>query len=450
MYNNNRCDYCGTINATDYQFCMKCGKILHQQGVPQKINVYNQNSYTGMAPQGNISGLQRSMMTNTSENETRIGTKEKKAGIGLFIGVGVFIGIVLLAVCLICIKLFWFSGAKTRIEEEDYSVNQHSMGIDTDANESENITGENLVSDDTKETVDELTSNEPEDNWGEATMNDGESDEVDDELEYTMEEISSAAQNYCSLVYCISNPSVKIKSLDNKSYSVSVYANIDGHSGWYGDMTIDKHTGLGMGCRGEKADVFHVENTTLDVYYILPYSNSRYIDESDLNNLSPEELTLARNEIYARHGRIFKDEDIRDYFSKQVWYAGIVAAADFDESVFSKVERTNISTIKDYEEKLEKNGFDYSDLYYYDYIIPDSSTRKLSGSDINWMDAHTLMLARNEIYARHGRKFNDKEIREYFESKAWYMPYIEPDDFSEDMLSSIEKENIALIKSYEQ
>lgn len=60
-----------------------------------------------------------------------------------------------------------------------------------------------------------------------------------------------------------------------------------------------------------------------------------------------------------------------------------------------------------------------------------------------------LRLARNEIFARHGRKFDDAQLQSYFESKSWYNGTIDPDDFSESMLSEIEKKNIELIKKYE-
>ena len=47
------------------------------------------------------------------------------------------------------------------------------------------------------------------------------------------------------------------------------------------------------------------------------------------------------------------------------------------------------------------------------------------------------------------RKFDDAQLQSYFESKSWYNGTIDPDDFSESMLSEIEKKNIELIKKYE-
>ena len=85
-----------------------------------------------------------------------------------------------------------------------------------------------------------------------------------------------------------------------------------------------------------------------------------------------------------------------------------------------------------------------------DSIIPDSSSRYLSKADLLGLSKDQLRLARNEIYARHGRKFQSQELQEYFESKSWYRGTIEPNQFSEDNLNAYEKENIKLIKSMEE
>lgn len=91
-----------------------------------------------------------------------------------------------------------------------------------------------------------------------------------------------------------------------------------------------------------------------------------------------------------------------------------------------------------------------------DYVLPDSSTRLLTEEDLAPIadDARLLRIARNEIYARHHRKFKDdnknlEPMQPYFDSKEWYDGYIEADDFREEMLSKIERENIKLIQKYE-
>lgn len=94
---------------------------------------------------------------------------------------------------------------------------------------------------------------------------------------------------------------------------------------------------------------------------------------------------------------------------------------------------------------------DYDDYYDDDdYILPDSGTRKLTNSDLAGLDADELELARNEIYARAGRRFNTEYIQDYFDDKWWYVGTIAPEDFTEDMLNDVEKYNVNFIRNYEK
>ena len=83
--------------------------------------------------------------------------------------------------------------------------------------------------------------------------------------------------------------------------------------------------------------------------YLIPGSDSRYITEADLADLSREQIMLARNEIYARHGRIFETPEIAAYFNAKSWYRGTVDPRSFSESVFNEYENANISLIRRYE-----------------------------------------------------------------------------------------------------
>ena len=84
-----------------------------------------------------------------------------------------------------------------------------------------------------------------------------------------------------------------------------------------------------------------------------------------------------------------------------------------------------------------------------DYILPQSSAEVLTEEDIEGLSAEELLLARNEIYARHGRKFSTPEIQAYFDSKSWYNGTISPEDFDTSVLNSTERANVSFIKSHE-
>lgn len=91
------------------------------------------------------------------------------------------------------------------------------------------------------------------------------------------------------------------------------------------------------------ADAF-AEDSTGD--YILPDSSSVLIDHATLNRLSQTELRLARNEIFARHGRRFTDPELQAYFDGKSWYSGTIASDAFDVKVLSQVEKDNVAALK--------------------------------------------------------------------------------------------------------
>ena len=70
-------------------------------------------------------------------------------------------------------------------------------------------------------------------------------------------------------------------------------------------------------------------------------------------------------------------------------------------------------------------------------------------ADVENLTLREINYAKNELYARHGRKFLDEGLQEYFNGKSWYNGTIEPDDFKEDMLSEIERTNEDTIVNYE-
>lgn len=116
--------------------------------------------------------------------------------------------------------------------------------------------------------------------------------------------------------------------------------------------------------------------------YILEYSNTRILTDSDLYYLSDRELELARNEIYARHGRLFNTDYIQQYFNTRSWYHGTVSPDEFDDSVLNDIEKYNIDFIQEYEENRSSDTFNSNSVpnnYYTpedDYYYNDQSTQE--------------------------------------------------------------------------
>ena len=86
---------------------------------------------------------------------------------------------------------------------------------------------------------------------------------------------------------------------------------------------------------------------------IFAYSSERSLSRALLQNLTPQELSIARNEIYARHGYPFTSPKLRDYFGRKPYYRRNESISEPD---FNDVEQHNLWLIR----KIERiNGGAY-------------------------------------------------------------------------------------------
>lgn len=93
--------------------------------------------------------------------------------------------------------------------------------------------------------------------------------------------------------------------------------------------------------------------------YFFPESNSRYLSDEEISVYSAEQLELAKNEIYARHGRIFVTQRISDYFNSTSWYQGTIDPETFDaqqDSIFNEYEMANIQKLDEWQRMKEAPG----------------------------------------------------------------------------------------------
>jgi hypothetical protein len=155
---------------------------------------------------------------------------------------------------------------------------------------------------------------------------------------------------------------------------------------------------------------------------------NKLISDQLLRGLSLHELRLLRNEIYARHGRIFKTIWIQQYFGGQPWYD---PKEDFKDEDISGSDKTNIETIVKYENKL------------HDSISNKPITRAL----LQGLFLEDVRKMREEIYARHGKVFKDPWTQKYFASFDWYKAN---PNYSDASLNAVEKSNLVVIAGYEK
>ena len=119
---------------------------------------------------------------------------------------------------------------------------------------------------------------------------------------------------------------------------------------------------------------------------------------------------------------------------------------DNKEEVFSADENENASSDEEADGETEDRIYRYEKAQHLSY----TTTVKYTIQNLSVLDSYGLKITRNEIYARHGRIFNDQELQEYFQRQNWYVPQTASNDFDDSCLNEVEKYNIQLISTYEQ
>jgi len=160
----------------------------------------------------------------------------------------------------------------------------------------------------------------------------------------------------------------------------------------------------------------------------MEYFENKTVTEQMLHGLSLHELRLLRNEIYARHGRMFHADWLQQYFSFQPWYA---ADENFKDEQLSGNDKVNVETIVKYENQIHQ----------------DLSTKPITRTLLEGLFLEDARQMRQEIYARHGKVFKEAWLQKYFSSFDWYKA--DP-NFTDAALTDVEKKNIDTIAAYEK
>ncbi len=200
----------------------------------------------------------------------------------------------------------------------------------------------------------------------------------------------------------------------------------------------------------------HIENVVVAdrAGFLFADSNVRYLTRAELQKLSADRLHIARNEIFARKGRYFKDDALRTYFSQFPWYQP--HAWDVP---LSPVERNNVGLIQSIEAPAAAPGTVMRSLPAQTkaengVTFADPSRQYLTPEELQGLSADQLVIVRNEIFARKGRYFKDDAkgryfkddaLRAYFSQFPWYRPHA-----WDVPLSPVEQANVKLLHSFEQ
>ena len=86
--------------------------------------------------------------------------------------------------------------------------------------------------------------------------------------------------------------------------------------------------------------------------YVLPNSDTVKYTREELEDLSIEELRLARNELFARYGTYFGVSDLDDHFKSKSWYTPKMSVSEFYDSIeMNEVELANLRLIRQIEDQ---------------------------------------------------------------------------------------------------
>jgi len=153
---------------------------------------------------------------------------------------------------------------------------------------------------------------------------------------------------------------------------------------------------------------------------------------ADLGGLEIYDLKLVRGIVFGKHGRVFKDPDIRRFLESRNWYK---ADSNFQNSSLNDTERANLDVIRIAEAKSHES-VEPGDMRLYQ---TKALTRKKLGTHTN---AEWTVLA-SEIEAIHGKRFDDTPwLQQYFDERYWYRA---ADKYEPKGLSDIERKNLQLI-----
>lgn len=184
------------------------------------------------------------------------------------------------------------------------------------------------------------------------------------------------------------------------------------------------------------------EESNYTVKYEVESSDSNSIVLKGKDTLSKEKFTITKftsNEISLQANNV---SGTLNKISKE-------EAEKFIKSINNKENSENTDKKSNKSDSGSSSNTKNKEVSYDDdYIIYDSDSRVLTKDELGLYSKEELAYIRNEIFARYGYVFKEEPYKSYFSNKSWYQP-----DYSigadTDVLNSVEKQNVSLIKEME-
>ena len=136
----------------------------------------------------------------------------------------------------------------------------------------------------------------------------------------------------------------------------------------------------------------------------------KLIPDDKLRDYSGAEITILAAEVEAIHGKTFSEEWLQNYFNDRYWYK---ADPTYDPATLTDIERKNIARLNAEKDKQHKTAIEVGEMDNFQNVALTED--KLAG--LTLLD---LRILREEFYARHGKKFVEPGIADYFNWRDWY------------------------------
>ncbi|MCP5395451.1 MAG: YARHG domain-containing protein [Sphingomonadaceae bacterium] len=129
---------------------------------------------------------------------------------------------------------------------------------------------------------------------------------------------------------------------------IALAALVLGTAGWFvlrpGEDTPSPVSTTDIAAAGTGSDTLAMPTEAVE---ILPQSSTRLLTEAEVAALGKMELRFARNEIFARNGRIFRSPELKAHFQRFSWYRPISF-----EVTLTDIEQQNVALLKAAEDRL--------------------------------------------------------------------------------------------------
>lgn len=177
----------------------------------------------------------------------------------------------------------------------------------------------------------------------------------------------------------------------------------------------------------------------LNYRYVMLYAKQH---ESEVGDIDAELALFERLDQISASSVLYGASS--DYTGDRAELYSLFGDSFDDASVTWLLDHHGYLDMSYYTDRIDENDAEPDSESY--YIFP-SDHQYITEADMSSWDQNTALLARNEIYARHGYVFQTQEIQNYFAQQPWYVP---DSNFSTDSLSAVEKTNVETISTYEQ